>query len=80
MAKKNTLSVDTLWQFERLGTPSLAPDGAQVVCALNSFSMQDNKASSALWLLSTLGGRARALTHCGDKDGQQLPHSPTGTN
>jgi dipeptidyl aminopeptidase/acylaminoacyl peptidase len=70
MAKKNNLSVDTLWQFERLGTPSLAPDGAQAVCALNSFSMKDNKSSSALWLLSTLGGAPRALTHCGDKDGQ----------
>jgi len=70
MAKKNTLSVDTLWQLERLGIPSLAPDGAQLVCALNSFSMKDNKSSSALWLLSTLGGAPRALTHCGDKDGQ----------
>jgi dipeptidyl aminopeptidase/acylaminoacyl peptidase len=70
MAKKNFLSVDTLWQFERLGAPSLAPDGAQAVCALNSYSMKDNKASSALWLLSTLGGAPRALTHCGDKDGQ----------
>ena len=50
--------------------PSLAPDGAQAVCSLSSYSMQDNKSSSALWLLSTLGGDARALTHCGDKDGQ----------
>ena len=39
--------------------------------------MQDNKSASALWLLSTLGGRARALTHCGDKDGQPL-WSPKG--
>ena len=70
MAKKNKLSVETLWQMERLGTPSLAPDGAQLVCALNRYSMQDNSSASALWLLSTLGGRARALTHCGDKDGQ----------
>ncbi len=70
MAKKKTLSIETLWQIERAGTPSLAPDGAQAVCALNRYSMADNSASSALWLLSTLGGEPRALTHCGDKDGQ----------
>ena len=68
--KKKNLTIDTLWKLERAGAPSLAPDGSQAVCALDSFSMQDNKSSSALWLLSTLGGRARALTHCGDKDGQ----------
>ncbi|HMO48532.1 MAG TPA: S9 family peptidase [Rubrivivax sp.] len=70
MAKKKNLTIDMLWQLQRAGAPSLAPDGAQAVCALSSFSMQDNKSSSALWLLSTLGGRPRALTHCGDKDGQ----------
>jgi dipeptidyl aminopeptidase/acylaminoacyl peptidase len=31
--------------------------------------MADNKSSSALWLLSTLGGEPRPLTQCGDKDG-----------
>ena len=76
MAKKN-LTIDTLWKLQRAGSPSLAPDGSQVVCSLSSFSMQDNKSASALWLLSTLGGRERTLTHCGDKDGQPL-WSPKG--
>jgi dipeptidyl aminopeptidase/acylaminoacyl peptidase len=70
MAKKKNLTIDALWQLERAGSPSLAPDGAQAVCSLTRFSMQDNSSSSALWLLSTLGGRARALTQCGDKDAQ----------
>ena len=70
MAKKHHLTIDTLWKLERAGAPSLAPDGAQAVCALASYSMEENRSSSALWLLSTLGGRPRALTHCGDKDGQ----------
>ncbi|MCU0967170.1 MAG: hypothetical protein MUF08_19615 [Burkholderiaceae bacterium] len=69
MAKKKNLTIDTLWKLQRAGAPSLAPDGSQAVCALSSYSMQDNKSSSALWLLSTLGGAARPLTHCGDKDG-----------
>jgi dipeptidyl aminopeptidase/acylaminoacyl peptidase len=69
-SKKKPLTIDTLWQIRRLGTPSLAPDGAQAVTALTSYSMDDNKGRSALWLLSTLGGEPRALTACGEKDGQ----------
>ncbi|MBE0549215.1 MAG: S9 family peptidase [Rubrivivax sp.] len=67
--KKKNISVDDLWRIERLGTPSLAPDGAQAVAALTRFSMDDNTSASSLWLLSTLGGAARPLTRCGDKDG-----------
>ncbi len=63
-----TLDIESLWQIERLGAPSLAPDGAQAVAALTRHSMQDNKSASSLWLLSTLGGAPRRLTACGDKD------------
>jgi len=71
MARKTQLiGVDDLWQIERLGTPALSPDGAQAVCTLGSHSMDENKASTSLWLLSTFGGGPRRLTQCGDKDGQ----------
>ncbi len=69
-ATKKPLSVETLWRIERLGAPSIAPDGAQAVAALTTYSMAENKGRSALWLLSTLGGRPRLLTACGEKDGQ----------
>jgi dipeptidyl aminopeptidase/acylaminoacyl peptidase len=75
-AKKQNIDVEALWQIERVGAPSLSPDGAQAVAAVTRFSMADNTSSSALWLLSTLGGAPRPLTQCGDKDGQPLwaPH------
>ena len=60
MPKKN-ITVDDLWKIERLGAPSLSPDGAQAVASLTRCSMADNKSASTLWLLSTLGGRPRAL-------------------
>ena len=66
--KRPTLDIEALWQIERLGTPSLAPDGAQAVATLTRYSMKENKASSSLWLLSALGGAPRRLTACGDKD------------
>jgi len=71
-SKKNKLrpfTVEDLWQVERLGAPSLSPDGAQAVATLTRCAMDENKASSQLWLLSTLGGAPRPLTACGDKDG-----------
>jgi len=70
MTKKKNITVEDLWQIERLGAPSLAPDGAQAVASLTRFSMADNSSHSSLWLLSTLGGAPRRLTSGGDKDGQ----------
>lgn len=75
--KLQPVTVDTLWQLERLGAPSLSPDGAQAVAALTKYAMADNKSTSSLLLLSTLGGAPRALTQCGEKDGQPR-WSPSG--
>ena len=77
MARKKPITVDDLWKMERLGNPSLSPDGAHAVVAVSRYSMEQNKGSSALWLLSTLGGAPRQLTACGDKDGQPR-YSPRG--
>ncbi len=77
MASKKKFDIDALWKVERLGAPSLCPDGAQAVCSVSRYDMSANKGQTSLWLLSTLGGRPRALTHCGDKDGQPR-FSPRG--
>jgi dipeptidyl aminopeptidase/acylaminoacyl peptidase len=78
-SKRPALSADDLWAFERLGNPSLSPDGRQAVCALTRYSMADNKSASSLWLFATAGRSAapRRLTACGDKDGQPAC-SPAG--
>ena len=78
MARKKNITVEDLWKMERLGAPSLSPDGAQAVAAVTRHSMADNKSMSSLWLLSTLGGAPRALTTCGDKDGQPRWSPPRG--
>ncbi|MFZ2991098.1 S9 family peptidase [Ideonella sp.] len=71
------ITIEDLWRLERLGAPSMSPDGAQVVASLSSPSLDDNRSRSAIWLLSTLGGDPRCLTRCGDKDGQPK-FSPQG--
>ncbi|HEY0953787.1 MAG TPA: S9 family peptidase [Roseateles sp.] len=60
---------DALWALDRIGAPSLSPDGAQAVAAVTRHSMETNKAQASLWLFSTLGGAPRRLTEAGDKDG-----------
>jgi len=77
MSKRHPITVEDLWQLASAGAPSLSPDGAQLVCALTRSSLSDNSSASALWLLSTLGGRPRQLTQCGSKDGQPR-FSPDG--
>lgn len=72
-----TLTVDLLWKLQRIGTPSLSPDGSQVVCAVTQPSMEDNRNRSALWLFSTTGLAPRQLTTCGEKDSQPK-FSPCG--
>jgi dipeptidyl aminopeptidase/acylaminoacyl peptidase len=67
---RKTIDIETLWQIERVGAPSLAPDGAQAVASVTRYSMQENKGASSLWLMSTLGGAPRRLTAGGDKDGR----------
>ena len=77
MPRRKPITVEDLWQLERLGAPSLSPDGAQAVCSITRHDLQDNKAAASLWLLSTLGGAPRQLTQCGEKDGQPR-FSPQG--
>ncbi|MEO5734869.1 MAG: S9 family peptidase [Rubrivivax sp.] len=66
--KNNRLDVELLWQIERLGTPSLSPDGHRAVASVSRYSMEDNNGRSSLWLLSTDGSAPRRLTQAGDKD------------
>jgi dipeptidyl aminopeptidase/acylaminoacyl peptidase len=76
-SKRRAITTDDLWALDRLGEPSLSPDGRLVVIAVTTPSMKHNQNASALWLLSTQGDAPRRLTHAGEKDA--LPRfSPRG--
>jgi dipeptidyl aminopeptidase/acylaminoacyl peptidase len=75
--KSAPISIDTLWEIERVSAPALSPDGAQAVCSVTRYDKATNKTSTQLWLLSTFGGAPRSLTTCGDKD-RQAAWSPSG--
>ena len=77
MKDKPALTVDLLWKLQRLGGVALSPDGRQAVCPLTSYSMDDNRSRTQLWLMPTDRAAPRALTVCGVSDSQPT-WSPQG--
>lgn len=58
------LTADALWSMERVGAPAISPDGEQVVFPVTSWSLEDGKSNSDLWLVPTDGSAApRRLTY-----------------
>jgi len=77
MSKKRPLTVEVLWQIERIGGLALAPDGERAVCSVTRYSLEKNKGETSLWLLPTRGAAPRRLTLGGEKDGRPA-WSPDG--
>ncbi len=61
-ADKHPLTVDDMWQVQRLGKPAISPDGQWVAVEMTTYSMEDNNSSSNLWLLATDGKTQKQLT------------------
>ena len=50
------------WQIQRIGSPSITPDGRTIVAPVTSHDLKENKALTDLWLWSADGSVQRALT------------------
>jgi dipeptidyl aminopeptidase/acylaminoacyl peptidase len=70
------IDVEALWQLERAANVAMAPDGSAAVCTLTTYAMEQNKGSTAIWLLPCDGSAPRRLTR-GEKDSQPA-WSPSG--
>jgi dipeptidyl aminopeptidase/acylaminoacyl peptidase len=55
-------SAERSWQIQRIGAPTISPDGATVIAPVTRFDLKDNKGLTDLWLWSTDGKVERALT------------------
>jgi len=81
--EERRLTVEDLWAVKRPSAPSLSPDGKWAVVSVTTYSMDDNRGSSDLWLLATdvsvaLGAAAqrRLTTHAANDSAPQW--SPDG--
>ncbi|MGY0193988.1 S9 family peptidase [Leptothrix sp. BB-4] len=81
MPRHAPYTVDTLWQLQRLGTPSLSPDGSRAVAAVARPDMAHDRLVSSLWVFPVgatgTAAQPRALTQCGNGDGRPA-WSPRG--
>jgi dipeptidyl aminopeptidase/acylaminoacyl peptidase len=68
MMKSKLLTVEHLWQCERIGTPSVSPDGKWVVVDQTTYSMDTNESATQLWMYSTDGKTRKQLTSAGKKN------------
>ncbi|ANM30787.1 hypothetical protein ABI59_16190 [Acidobacteria bacterium Mor1] len=77
--ERRPLTVEDLWAMQRVGSPALSPDGSRVVFTLSTYSMDDNKGDTNLWMVPTSGGEPRQLTW--NKGSDSSPAwSPDGTH
>ncbi|MCS6946447.1 MAG: S9 family peptidase, partial [Steroidobacteraceae bacterium] len=55
-------SAEKMWSLQRLGEPSIAPDGRFVVLPVTRYDIDANKSLTDLWLVPTDGSAPRQLT------------------
>jgi dipeptidyl aminopeptidase/acylaminoacyl peptidase len=75
--KRKPIDVEALWKLQRAGAVALSPDGQAAACSVTTYSMEENKGRTSLWLLPTSSTSPRRLTSAGDKDGSPA-WSPQG--
>ncbi len=77
-AEKRPLTVEDLWAMERVGSPAVSPDGSLVAFTVTTFSKEENKGESDLWLVPSDGSaEPRRLTWQKGADGRPA-WSPDG--
>ena len=55
---RRPMTPEDLWAMQRVGSPTLSPDGKQVAFTVTAYSIEENKGDSDLWLVPTDGSAA----------------------
>jgi dipeptidyl aminopeptidase/acylaminoacyl peptidase len=77
IAAGNALTAEKMWSLQRLGDPSISPDGRLAVVPVTRFDVSENKGLTDLWLIPVNGGAAKQLTADAGADTQPV-FSPDG--
>ncbi|MGI2259205.1 prolyl oligopeptidase family serine peptidase [Shewanella sp. GXUN23E] len=72
------LSVDVLWQLNRIGSPTISPDGDQIIAPVTQYNVDTDKGATQLWLFDENGKSQRPLTAAGLRVSEPT-FSPDGT-
>ncbi len=71
------LSVEVLWELERISSPVVSPTGGHVVAPVTSYDVDGDESETRLWLFSVDGDVQRPLTSAGQSAGNPV-FSPDG--
>ncbi len=74
---KGPLTPELMWQLQRIGEPSLSPDGKMSVVAVTRSDAATDRSFTTLWAIPTDGGVAKQLTS-GDNNDVSPTWSPDG--
>ncbi|PKM17135.1 MAG: S9 family peptidase [Gammaproteobacteria bacterium HGW-Gammaproteobacteria-15] len=58
----NSLSVERLWQLQRIGSPVASNDGTYIVAPVTKYDVKADKGQTQLWLFSADGKQQTPLT------------------
>lgn len=70
-------TAQAMWQLQRLGDPSISPDGRLAVVPVTRYDIEENEGKTDLWLVPTKPGKARQLTSDAASDSSPV-WSPDG--
>lgn len=71
------LSVDVLWQLNRIGSPIISHQGGHIVAPVTKYDVPEDKGSTQLWLFDKEGNSQRPLTAEGMR-ASEATFSPDG--
>jgi dipeptidyl aminopeptidase/acylaminoacyl peptidase len=74
---KGPMTPELMWQLQRVGEPSLSPDGAISVVAVTRSDAATDRSFTTLWTIPTSGGASKQLTS-GDNNDLSPTWSPDG--
>ncbi len=76
-AQKHPLTVEDMWKVGRVSDPQVSPDGKTVAYVITNYSMEENKGTSAIYLVSIDGKDVREF-NTGLKSSSDPVWSPDG--
>lgn len=56
------LTPETLWELDRVGSPSASPDGKWIVFTITDYKWKENSGRTDIYLMPSKGGEAKKLT------------------
>jgi dipeptidyl aminopeptidase/acylaminoacyl peptidase len=65
---QNSLSIESLLNFKRIGAPASSPDGKNLCYALEEISVEKNKGFKDLYVISSDGKKTQRLSETPDKE------------